>query len=487
MQDRQEGQYTKDPIFNSICSLAIAGDEKGLRQLLATNVSIARHFNWSTPVKLLAQNGEHRAVQFLLRRFHANPNHAVEGYARGGFVENVNALLKLGAKNIDAACGYAYAGNHCQLEPFLKEDSFIPGHYMFDLNVIILDAAMGGQFELVEQLITMGAGIKEAAWGYVIGGYDHKVEDLRRRDGSINTTLLDAYAITGNVSEVENYLQQDEEVLPIAVDAYAQGGHVNLVEDLLSRGANLLNAIKGYIKGGFIHEADELIARALGNQRSLHASIIHTYACHYMLDNLKTQVQSDADFHVIVWALDQSDVMTDQEICSPSYFALKTLVTLMSFPYSQENTFIEYAGNNPDLSSGALYESMLKVRSIYKIMQEYSLDFEQAYALHNNYTPLIIWILQGKNIEPPLPHNIFIKLAMQLTKLDYLDTEAICTAVVKNTHDGAKARIEQKYRPGFFDCITRACRDTHREMKQKHDELSELESKYDQGRRIKSG
>jgi len=73
-----------------------------------------------TVIRQMAEEGNHDAVNFLIKEFGVKANKAVEGYARIGNVEKVNQYLLDDNFRNDAARGYAFAGNVEQVEKLIR-------------------------------------------------------------------------------------------------------------------------------------------------------------------------------------------------------------------------------------------------------------------------------------------------------------------------------------------------------------------------------
>ena len=85
---------SKEPIFETICRLARAKDEKALTEIVKSGVCIGVVVQGEyTPVALLAKEGNKDAVEFLINKFRALRKEAVLGFARGRHVDQVIVML----------------------------------------------------------------------------------------------------------------------------------------------------------------------------------------------------------------------------------------------------------------------------------------------------------------------------------------------------------------------------------------------------------
>src|SRR3990167_7123392 len=102
------------PYFEKICQLAIDKNAKKLSEIVNTKACVDVYNGIYSPVMFLAKSGELGAVAFLIEQYNANKRDAIQGYAIGGFTNEVNELLKdsVDMDDYDAVIrGYAVSGN----------------------------------------------------------------------------------------------------------------------------------------------------------------------------------------------------------------------------------------------------------------------------------------------------------------------------------------------------------------------------------------
>lgn len=144
----------QETLFETICRLAKAKDEEKLADLFEghQNYFISSYYGfdsshgyYATPEWLLAKEGHSEAVDFLIEKFEVSRDFAAQGYAAGGHVEQVNALLAQGA----------------------------------DKGYVVWGYAQGGHVAQVNELIDLGADPTYALLGYEGAGYVNQVGILR--------------------------------------------------------------------------------------------------------------------------------------------------------------------------------------------------------------------------------------------------------------------------------------------------------------------
>ena len=184
------------PLLNAICHLAKAKNTAGLAKLLDNSgVLIDFQQGLYSPIMLLAEQGEHEAVEFLIRQFGASLDEAVFGYAAGGHETAVNALLAQGASLNEAVRGYAQGGHETAVNALLVQGAF--------RNQAILGYAKGGHETAVNALLAQGASLDAAAFGYARGGHETAVNALLAQ-GASRDYAVEGYAEGGYLSKTTN-------------------------------------------------------------------------------------------------------------------------------------------------------------------------------------------------------------------------------------------------------------------------------------------
>lgn len=94
-------------LFDDIYTAAAAGNEERLTAIYATYACLQVRRGIYTPLNLLAEKGDHKAVALLINQFGASLIEATIGYARGGYVDPVKELLAEGVSVAYAIEGFA--------------------------------------------------------------------------------------------------------------------------------------------------------------------------------------------------------------------------------------------------------------------------------------------------------------------------------------------------------------------------------------------
>ena len=142
----------------------------------------------------------------ILYRLNVEIDYATQGYAIGGFVDELANLLARGASKDFAVMGYA----------------------------------MGGYFDQVDDLLLRGVNKNTAVMGYAMGGYFDQVDDLLSRGVNKNTVVM-GYARGGHFDKLTYITGKEvqDKKLRAAICGYAKGGYVNKISELLEAGKKL--------------------------------------------------------------------------------------------------------------------------------------------------------------------------------------------------------------------------------------------------------
>ena len=175
--------------FEKLCEIARSCDENALFRFFYENhltINEKPHhelffFDTATAVKKMAQEGNDKAVNMLIKTFKANP--------------------------IEAAEGYAIARNVEKVEEFLRQYNA--------MNVVVRGYANAGDAEKVSNMLERGASITDAVYGAARSGHHDLVDHLLKRSGNKLNAM--AMAITG----------------------YAHSGHIELTESMILHSTNI--------------------------------------------------------------------------------------------------------------------------------------------------------------------------------------------------------------------------------------------------------
>lgn len=310
-------------LYNHVLQIAGECDEAKLAELVQQGICLGVQWCSATPIQTLAKRGNHKAVELLIDRFAGNIAQVVMGYAQGGYIDQVNALLEPGGIIAGAIIGYAQVGNVTQVNALfqtrISKDPYmdLPDQIMAStyLNAGVSGYAAGGQVEeLVNFLLAGGANINIAIAGYAAGGHVRQVNALLERGADINLAIA-GYAQNGHIEQVNALLERGADINH-AIAGYATGGHVDQVNVLLKRGADINPAIVGYATGGHVRQVNALLERGADINLA-----IGGYAVGEHVSQISALLERGADINVLVYLFNPSP---------------KHLLRLLSFNGSEE-------------------------------------------------------------------------------------------------------------------------------------------------------
>lgn len=452
-KDHSQMNVKEKTIFESIYQFAKSQDEEALKAFLEnTGASVQIHQGDYVPVLLLAKEGNHKAVKFLIEKFHANrsdalfgyawggyvrevdqlieagcfENIAVEGYARGNHVAQVNRLIEAGARRKDAAWGFARGGNieqaNLHIAAGASRDSAIYGYarggYIEQVNQLIAEGANpgyaivgyaeSGNVEQVEHLIAAGWDRDGAVWGYALGGFTELVNEQIMLGCSRNKAA-EAYALSGRVEQVNQLLAAGASRKRV-VEGYARAGCIKEVNQQLAIGVSKNNAVLGYGADGNYNQVNELIAA--GADRS---SAVEGYAFGgYLKINQETVLRLAA--------------YTDD-------------ATLRKLLIQEAKKKLK------DIEIDLLFEQATRLN---KIMDHYHLSFNQAKGLSIKGSRE--WLLQGTQLvrNGSLAADIYFQIASLLMNLSLRDTKKVFSVINRKLFFDSMEHNFSKFKSSFF-------------------------------------
>lgn len=133
---------------------------------------------------LLAKDNQHQKVDELVK-IHGGIDFAAQGYASIKNTEKLQEYIKRGASITHIAFGFTYGGSLDELNQLSLPASI--------LDKLVIVFALVGNFHAVERCIALGAKSEKAAFGYLISGRKHKVQNLISR-GVHQEELVEAFA-----------------------------------------------------------------------------------------------------------------------------------------------------------------------------------------------------------------------------------------------------------------------------------------------------
>ncbi len=277
----------------------------------------------------------------------------------------------------------------------------------------------------------------------------NKVEELLARYGTKDALLTAVlyYARLGMEEKVSPALLQYPEWAQEVQSIYACFGHCQLAEAMLQQGGTVVALIAGYIAGGNYYKVNLWLESAIDRkQRS----------------DYRLAVCREFDFE--------------------EGFEEESLVLKLLAHIDDNGSRVFIADQAKNYNSQLNKRDLLRqAKSINHIMREYQLNYTEAQVLR--IPGLREWMLnahQRGSHTAVLPHDMLIKTAMTLTHLSYETTEKIYLAVCRNTYQGARHLLLSENtlfakRYGVRGGEVRAARH--------HDELDDLEARYDTKKR----
>lgn len=273
--------------FDKIYRLAIEKNEVELNKMLAEGVCLGEFQGLDSPVMLLAKNGYHDAVEFLIDRYNANLHDAVKGYGICGNGPKINELIERGASRTIAFEGLAMGGFTKIVDVMISEGE--------SLETAIKCFAMGGRQDLVDKYIKQNKSNpllhREAMLGFARAGNIELFNFYKAQIALRNEAYpISEFAKNGDKYNVDKLLAVGGIVkgdpLASAIQAYAMCGHVSLVNELIGRVTDpelklecQLDAVLGYAIGGFEDLVNAQIDLVQDKEKyKLHERALYGYA-----------------------------------------------------------------------------------------------------------------------------------------------------------------------------------------------------------------
>lgn len=395
--------------FNDLIRFAQQYNENQLLRLEQSGYCLSTFKGIYTPVMWLAQQNDCKAVDMLLYKFKASSNHAVEGYARGGHKDSVNALLKAGASALYAIRGYAWKGcieevealraayPNSQMSKFALQGYAQGGHtnQVKDLSLphlqelIVQGYAEGGHVIPVNELITIKTR-HHAIRGYAIGGFVELA--LALLDDKTKYLQFFCYAYNGQIERV-NSLQLE----------------CNLIEKEIYA----LHALIGYSQAGYLKQIKELIHNTGASVQTALKNLASF--CHIQQVNRLAKHETLATS--IIWGFKQSDSLKGD------------LLPLLSF--------IDNPTLRMQLAESLMIDTPLrldlykKATCINKNMKKYQLDFRLT--LHLLKQRAEFWLVESAQLieQRSIPAELIENISSFFLGLSNQDTRKVILAVMK--------------------------------------------------------
>lgn len=399
-----------------------------------------------TAIHSLAMEGNSEAVNFLRKEFNASMLSMAGGYARGGYVAEVNKLVAL-VKTRDTllelldyvVSGYARGGyveevNKLLLLAKTAKEQFriwegmitgyaVGGHTTEAEKVLALAKTSDEQFNLYQSLIA----------GYSRGGHIAKTNEVFERFRTENNYrhMAFGYALSKSITEVNKVLafgkspQDKMRLIKKILHGYAIGGHADEVDKVLmlaqtpeERVILLQWIINGYAHGGHVMDANKVLASTQdpATRLLLMSEMISGYASKNILAEIN-KVLALAPTRIDRLGLSKSMIKMLNKIELSGEQALRTLATFdPAFQMDIAKELKDSKEIEVDVTS-----LVPKASKINTVMATQKLNFSQA--LGWIQPEMQIWLLQGPQLikNKRLPAAIFLKISTYLSPNTHKD------------------------------------------------------------------
>ena len=383
-------------IIHTIYSLAKSKKLDDLFEMEAQGICLGRFYGAYNPIILLAKDAEDKAVEFLLQNFKSSFNHALQGYAWGKHLAQVDQLIKRGAHPRYAVIGFALGGHDIEVMKWIQQNN----RYICD-----------------------------AIYGYALGGFVNQVKDLRDQIQDGILYAIRGFAQGNHLEKVNMLTRQD---MSEVIRGYAHGGHFNqaiamLSEENKNKVSFHINALFGSAEGGHVDQVNFFIKNQKSNNRYLHSAAEgYAYGGHINEVNQLVNEHPDADYFL-------------KDYIKAGYFksgqaTTQSLLRLIAYTsHLETRNFLGGCANQVDVLYRNDYEKMNKLTAegnkLHDIIQKYNLNFTHAVQLKNLSVSEKAWLFMGHQILNQLPLEIFYQITVELTGLSPVDIHIIFNAM----------------------------------------------------------
>ena len=161
-----------------------------------------------------AENGNLRAVEYLIKKGANDFEEAMSSAAKGGSLDIVKLMIEKGAKDFNSAINYAAEGGHLKIVELMLEKG------AYNLSFAIDYAAKGGHLDIVKLLIENGS-------------------------LSFNYPMISA-AQNGHLEIVKLMIEKGATKFSAALLRAAEGGHLEIVKLMIEKGATNFKQAMNY-------------------------------------------------------------------------------------------------------------------------------------------------------------------------------------------------------------------------------------------------
>lgn len=390
----------EETVVQKIYRLAKENNVPQLNEMVREGVCLGVTLGQFNAVMLLAKEGEVEAVELLIQQFNASRNDATRGYAMGGYVNEVNKQIALGAKRDDAAFGYAFAGLIELAYGVVADES--------NRNFAAAGFAMRGDVEQVNKLISEGASLDFAARGFAMSRHVTEANELIGRGANPNFALQ-GFALGGYVDEVNEQIAQGAN-RDFAVWGYAFAGLTDEVNKQIGQGANRDYAVGGgYARGGHVGEVNQFIAKGVKREYA-----VRGYAIGFHVIEVNKHIAEGANKTEAVLGYRMGGHLEEMN-----------LLRLMSLTDNEELRTLLANEANKKIKSLDIPSLLIEARKLNRLIVENNLTFEQAKgyvkSAANN------WLFQGQQLvrEGQFPAEIYFHILSFVLGLSESDTQCV--------------------------------------------------------------
>jgi hypothetical protein len=296
--------------FEKIYALAKQNDETGLINLIKSGVCINVSCVDESPIRKLAAEFEHDAVNLLIR-LGGSANYALEAYACVGDAHRVDELIAAGVDQKYAIYGYSRGGFHSLAKTLLHREAFK------NIHSAICGSAQGGHdTETFDTLQTARGCIYNALYGFALGQHTKLLSKALSWSEShcYQDYVAEGHARAGNIKAMNEYLAKDKSVIRVkhVIVSLAISGFFNEIEDLLNKHPGdkdcLDAAASGAAAGGHLTEALTFIKRGADIN-----AVARSFAHGQHFEGINEVVKLGANIKEIFSALEQCNFLKHPE------------------------------------------------------------------------------------------------------------------------------------------------------------------------------
>lgn len=482
--NRNDNQsLTDEAALEVIVNHARRCDRKALKEFLSQGYSVGLRVNGITAVEILAMDGDVDAVNFLLDHFCAGMSSAARGYARAGNVEQVEALLDLGASMNAALEGYAISQMHEYVDGLIRRGAEIY-HAVYgyaQVNAVarlknlddLLVEKIKSMHSMAEKFLVRENMENAKKLGFIKASNIAAMTALMEDAASVGNNLIMALADAGQFDLVEACIDRPDDrkrAIRYAAEGYAMGGYQDQVERLLQSGAEMSDAICGYAKSGLLRYAIELIKKS-DNKEDAYLDLINglmhagqVLDCNeyfqMCIREFKwfSKIRNDdiaGNLNGYRYSMEAADMYSDDRMC----------LRILSFSNSEKMLqllveTLEYYDSN---HQGKYQLLAAKAREINRWMNEYDLGYSNALKIISLTESERVWCLQGdqmtkrrdENDEPTqalpiIPYEIFLSITAKMLGLSVKNTELVVAALHENMMAESVKRNVRQFENGLF-------------------------------------